>query len=283
MGTGIFGSLVSGLRRLWKGTDDDGKSSLPSPETETRPLLLTPELRVNAQVPEPEHHAELLEAEPDQAIPPKKEKIKKPGKKQRLRQTHTDKNEIPILTDQHDLYQLFDEPGTKQSNQKIKQIRNQNRKKARKSKDKRNKHLQDTIVEDFEQLLEESKTDQYHSQMLEEKKDACEKEDTASIRIWELFSEYPPPQVELDLHGYTASQAESGTERFIRTSREKGYMTIRLIVGKGTHSQGKAILPDVVEKKVICLKRKKRWILGYQWEKKDKRKSGSLIVYLIPT
>jgi hypothetical protein len=54
-----------------------------------------------------------------------------------------------------------------------------------------------------------------------------------------------------------------------------------IIVGKGLHSQGKAILPDVVEKKITRLKRKK-WLLGFEWEKKDKRKSGSLIVYLLP-
>ncbi len=86
----------------------------------------------------------------------------------------------------------------------------------------------------------------------------------------------------MDLHGYTAAEAQSGTEAFIRKARNKGIHTLRLITGKGLHSQGKAVLPDVVERKLIELKQKK-WVLGYKWEKKDKRKSGAVIVYLVLT
>jgi DNA-nicking Smr family endonuclease len=87
--------------------------------------------------------------------------------------------------------------------------------------------------------------------------------------------------MELDLHGATAPDAEKRTESFIENARREKIRTVRIIVGKGLHSEGKAKLPDVVEKKIIRLKRK-NWLLGFEWEKKDKRKSGAMIVYLVP-
>ena len=50
-------------------------------------------------------------------------------------------------------------------------------------------------------------------------------------------------------------------------------------MGKGLHSQGGAVLPDVIEDLAVALKRQKV-VLTYRWEKRIKRKSGSLIVYL---
>jgi DNA-nicking Smr family endonuclease len=101
------------------------------------------------------------------------------------------------------------------------------------------------------------------------------------LSVGERVKAYPRPQTEIDLHGHTSAEAESTTESFIMDSRRKGILTARIIVGKGLHSEKKAILPDVVEAKLIELKRKK-WVLDFKWEKKDKRKSGAVIVYIEP-
>jgi len=131
--------------------------------------------------------------------------------------------------------------------------------------------------ENFAHLFEKSQTDTYQQQMLKEKKDVSER--TKPLAVNGRIKSYPSPQEELDLHGYTAMGAESRTETFIRNARLRRLRTVQVIVGKGLHSNGKAVLPDVVEAKIILLKQN-RLVLSYKWEKKDKRKSGALIVYL---
>ena len=96
--------------------------------------------------------------------------------------------------------------------------------------------------------------------------------------VSELISFYPPPQSELDLHGLTADSAERRIRTFLWESVSDKMKTVRIITGKGLHSEGPAILPDVTE---IVLEEMKSSgiILHYQWEKKVKLKSGALIVY----
>ena len=131
--------------------------------------------------------------------------------------------------------------------------------------------------ENFAQLFEKFQTDPYQQQMLKEKKDISNQ--TKPLTVSERIKSFPAPQEELDLHGYTAMDAESRIESFVRNSRLRRIRTVRVIVGKGLHSNGKAVLPDVVETKIIQLKQN-RLVLSYKWEKKDKHKSGALIVYL---
>jgi DNA-nicking Smr family endonuclease len=136
--------------------------------------------------------------------------------------------------------------------------------------------------ESFARLFEKSRIDAYQQAMLKEKMYAPGVENKKPLTAAEKIKLYPRvPQAELDLHGYTGPEAEVRAETFIRNARVRGLKTVRIIVGKGLHSDGKAVLPDVVQTKMIDLKRKK-WVLGYKWENKDKRKSGSLIVYLVP-
>jgi DNA-nicking Smr family endonuclease len=175
----------------------------------------------------------------------KKQKVKK---KKQSPAANTDKKGFRVLTDEHDLYQLFGE-----------------RKKSKQ--------------EDFGRIFEESQQDKRQQLLLREKKIVSK--ETTSLTVSERIKTYPAPQLELDLHGATASEAEKRTEAFIENARRKKIRTVRIIVGKGLHSEGKVVLPDVVEKKIIRLKRK-NWLLGFEWEKKDKRKSGALIVYLVP-
>ncbi|MCX6583236.1 MAG: Smr/MutS family protein [Candidatus Aminicenantes bacterium] len=162
-----------------------------------------------------------------------------------------DKKGIPIITDSDDLGELF-------------QVEDAKKKKSQ---------------EDFARLFEKSQVDIYQRVMLlEKKKDPV---GTKSLPPSERVKGYPAPQEELDLHGFSAAKAESATEFFIRNTRRLKIQTVRIIVGKGMHSDGKAVLPDVVEAKIIELKHRD-WVLNYKWEKKDKRKSGSMIVYLTP-
>lgn len=95
----------------------------------------------------------------------------------------------------------------------------------------------------------------------------------------EIIKYYPLPQDELDLHGCTAAEALKENENFINKSRCKGKRTVLIIVGKGTGTNGKPVLPGVIENQLIEFKRKKI-VLDYKWDKGIKRKSGALIVYL---
>ena len=101
------------------------------------------------------------------------------------------------------------------------------------------------------------------------------------LTLKEQLRRYPAPQAQLDLHGATAPRARQRAESFIRTALADGLFTLRLIVGKGLHSEGGAVLPDVIEDLLLALKRE-NLILTYRWEKGVKRKSGAVIVYLHP-
>jgi DNA-nicking Smr family endonuclease len=125
------------------------------------------------------------------------------------------------------------------------------------------------------------------SRMLE---DSLAGVDKAEI-IRQKFPEHPPeskkqradspsrPRSELDLHGCHVREALVRLEAFIETSALQGLSPVRIIVGKGLHSQGSAVLPDAVERKIVELKRRGR-VSTFAWEKKRKRASGSLVVYL---
>ena len=53
------------------------------------------------------------------------------------------------------------------------------------------------------------------------------------------------PEYVIDLHGYTASEAEE----FLRVLlRESKYAHVRIIVGKGSHGANGAVLRDFVKK-----------------------------------
>ena len=176
-------------------------------------------------------------------LPVTKKKVKIPSK------TKFDKKGFRIITDNESFSQLFQLDRQKESE------------------------------ENFAQLFEKFQADAYQQQMLKEKKSLPKGEMPLPLTVGERLKSYPAPQEELDLHGYTAVEAGRRTEAFMRNARLRKLRTVRIIVGKGLHSNGKAVLPDVVEAKIIQLKRT-RLVLSYKWEKKDKRKSGSLVVYL---
>ena len=102
---------------------------------------------------------------------------------------------------------------------------------------------------------------------------------TRQLTLKERMKRYPQPQRQLDLHGLTAIQAEQHTDTYIHTAHADGLFTLRIIVGKGMHSEFGAVLPDVVEDRLSRLKRD-GLVMAYRWDKGVKRKSGAVIVYL---
>lgn len=140
----------------------------------------------------------------------------------------------------------------------------------------------DATAEDpseFEFLMESALAGLDQTAMMERKRDELPSRRRPSLR--RRLREYPPPQAELDLHGLTSIQAAEQTERFVRESRQRGRRTVLIITGRGLHSDGRPVLPDVVESRIADL-RQRNWILTFQWERGSKRRSGALIVYLLP-
>ncbi len=89
----------------------------------------------------------------------------------------------------------------------------------------------------------------------------------------------PPPQDRIDLHGCTASEAETKTENFLARARRNHLKTVMVITGKGLHSPEGSVLKDIIETRLKIMKND-GLILAYLWEKKSLEKSGALLVYL---
>lgn len=90
---------------------------------------------------------------------------------------------------------------------------------------------------------------------------------------------YPPPEADLDLHGFTAIGAQVKTRSFISSAHVQGFFTLRIIVGKGLHSEGGPVLPHVVEDLLKEMK-KENSVLSYKWEGTKRSKFGAVLVYL---
>ncbi|MCX8044180.1 MAG: Smr/MutS family protein [Desulfobacterota bacterium] len=111
---------------------------------------------------------------------------------------------------------------------------------------------------------------------------AKEKETAESVectRLHEKLRQYPPPQEEIDLHGTTAAEAAARVRFFIIDAVNRGLKTVRIVTGKGLHSQRGAVLRDIVEQGLVELKRTGR-ILTFIWERQAKTRSGAVVVYL---
>lgn len=90
---------------------------------------------------------------------------------------------------------------------------------------------------------------------------------------------YPPPEVDLDLHGFTVVGAQVKARSFISSAHLQGFFTLRIIVGRGLHSEDGPVLPHVVEDLLKEMK-KENIILSYKWEDAKKSKFGAVLVYL---
>ena len=90
---------------------------------------------------------------------------------------------------------------------------------------------------------------------------------------------YPPPEADLDLHGFTAIGAQIKARTFISSAHVQGFFTLRIIVGKGLHSEDGPVLPHVVEDLLKEMK-KENIVLSYEWEGGKRSKFGAVLVYL---
>ncbi len=92
-----------------------------------------------------------------------------------------------------------------------------------------------------------------------------------------LVRDYPKPQRELDLHGFTVPEALLETEYFVQRSIAHKLRTVRVITGRGLHSKNMvSVLPGEIEKKLAELKRSHH-ILAFKKEKSG----GAFVVYLV--
>ncbi|MCP4020664.1 MAG: Smr/MutS family protein [Desulfobacteraceae bacterium] len=195
------------------------------------------------------------------------------------------KNKIPVLDPGQDLFDAFETNANILEKQKKTEQIFMDKKRFKKNKhglpiiEQRTTH-EDRITKDpeteFTQLLDYSfkKKD---SSVLQNKKKIYVKPTAFPLR--KRLKRYPPPQIELDLHGFTAEGAKARVSTFIQNGKRSGFFTARIIVGKGLHSEFGAVLPDIVEDQLRLLK-KEDLVLFFEWDKKKKSQSGALIVYI---
>ena len=99
------------------------------------------------------------------------------------------------------------------------------------------------------------------------------------ISMKKRLKRYPPPEADLDLHGFTAIGAQIKTRTFISSAHAQGFFTLRIISGKGLHSEDGPVLPHVVEDLLKEMK-KENTVLSYKWEGGKRSKFGAVLVYL---
>jgi DNA-nicking Smr family endonuclease len=130
--------------------------------------------------------------------------------------------------------------------------------------------------EDFERLLNEYENNPILQKMYRRKLNHY---DDNELPVRAKTKTFPKPQATLDLHGLRVDEIEIITHSFIFNSKSKGLKTLRIITGKGIHSVYKPVLKEKMEYIANKLKREKK-IIFWKWEKKQKEKSGSIIVFL---
>ncbi|MCD4678159.1 MAG: Smr/MutS family protein [Desulfobacula sp.] len=179
------------------------------------------------------------------------------------------KNNLPIFDSDHDFLKVFEKKEEiKTDNPKKNQI-NKHGVQVLDDLSEDQSSRENIIKEDFTQLLEES--------FKNGKAKSVKK--TPPMSIKKRIKRYPGVEVELDLHGYNAIGAQVKAESFIHSCKHQGFFTLRIIVGKGLHSDTGPVLPDIVED-VLQEMKKQNLVIWYEWDKKKKSKSGAVIVYL---
>jgi len=74
-------------------------------------------------------------------------------------------------------------------------------------------------------------------------------------------------QAEIDLHGLTRMEVKVEVEKFLKEAEEKNYNKVRIITGKGLHSENAGVLKQSVQE---ILNRK-----GYQSQNAKINEGGS--------
>ncbi len=174
------------------------------------------------------------------------------------------KNNLPVLDSDDDFLNAF-EPKNKSSSEAQNNITLENF--ATEHDYQENDDYSDN--EDFATMLEES--------FKIKKNRTVQKANPLPLK--KRLKRYPGVERELDLHGYNAIGAQLKLRSFIQSCKHQGFFTVRIIAGKGLHSENGAVLPDVVEDELKEMK-KQNLVIFYKWDRKTKAKSGAIIVYL---
>ena len=215
-----------------------------------------------------------------------------PSKASHRKKLHYNRHGLPLLSDQDDLQDRFKAAATNDSPPHERSSEHPSRRDDGYPRDKhgipRLDHCHDLgrlletasggrdSDEDLVDAFERSIAHDAHTLI---KKKTVGHFPTRKLTRKERLKRYPKPQGQLDLHGLTAIQAEQRTDTYIHTAHADGLFTLRIIVGKGLHSESGAVLPDVVEDRLNRLKRD-GLVMTYRWDKGVKRKSGAVVVYL---
>lgn len=151
-------------------------------------------------------------------------------------------------------------------------------------KNVKNKHGVQVLLDDLREhdFNADAKTENFADLLdahTKNKKTRDQKKQPSPMPLKKRLKRYPPVEKQLDLHGFTAIEAQTKVSSYLTTCKEQGCFTIRIIVGKGLHSDFGPVLPNVVESMLQTLK-KENIVLSYEWEKKKKTKSGAVIVFL---
>ncbi|MBN2306482.1 Smr/MutS family protein [Candidatus Peregrinibacteria bacterium] len=107
------------------------------------------------------------------------------------------------------------------------------------------------------------------------------REKEASEKVFEdigvQLKDFPGPQREIDLHGFTGSEAMFELSNFLDRAINQRVRTVRVITGKGLHSQHmKSVLPELTERKLGEFRRAGT-VLAFRREKNG----GAFLVYLV--
>ncbi len=188
-----------------------------------------------------------------------------------------DKNNLPIFDSDQDLLNAFENKQRSSSNQQEKRIAESDKKQV-------NKHGIDILENEYNGIDSPMDVDEDFVTLLEEsfkqkKIDLGNKRVKVQLPLNKRLKRYPPVEKTLDLHGFSAIGAQIKAKSFISSCKQLGYFTVRIIVGKGIHSDLGPVLPDVVWDTAKELKSQGQ-VLSYDWENKSKSKSGAIIIYL---
>jgi len=76
-------------------------------------------------------------------------------------------------------------------------------------------------------------------------KDACMQKKEVPGENRRRFLNMPPDDI-IDIHGFTSENAFLALDQFFNNAKTNGYKKLRIIHGKGNHSQGDSILKNMV-------------------------------------
>ncbi len=193
------------------------------------------------------------------------------------KETKRDKNNLPVFDSDQDLLNAFENKESASSS-------HEETRKTESDKKEINKHGIDILDADYNGIDSPKEVEEDFATLLEKsfkqkKINLSNKRKKEQLPLKKRLKRYPPVEKTLDLHGFNAIGAQIKAKSFISSCKQLGYFTVRIIVGKGTHSDLGPVLPDVVWDTAKEMKNQGQ-VLSYNWENKSKSKSGAIIVYL---